>query len=82
LYVSPVGLSLVSKVAPARVLSLTMGLWLGASFLGDLISGWLGSLWDGMGKAPFFLMIALVAALAGVAVWACNQPLKVILTEA
>ena len=37
LYLSPVGLSLVSKVAPASVLSLMMGVWLATSFLGNLL---------------------------------------------
>jgi POT family proton-dependent oligopeptide transporter len=78
LYVSPTGLSLVSKVAPAQALSLTMGLWLGTSFLGNLMSGWLGSFWDSMGKALFFLMVALIAALASVGTWVCSQPLKAI----
>src|SRR6202008_4187162 len=29
LYISPIGLSLVSKIAPARMISTMMGLWLG-----------------------------------------------------
>ena len=78
LYVSPIGLSLVSKVAPAQALSLTMGLWLGTSFLGNLMSGWLGSFWDSMGKTLFFLMVALIAVLASVGTWVCYQPLKAV----
>ena len=35
LYLSPTGLSLVTKVAPARYLSMTMGVWLATSFLGN-----------------------------------------------
>jgi len=31
LYLSPVGLSLVTKVAPARILSMMMGVWLATS---------------------------------------------------
>ncbi|MBV8849116.1 MAG: peptide MFS transporter, partial [Methylobacteriaceae bacterium] len=34
LYISPIGLSLVSQVAPARYLSMTMGAWLATSFVG------------------------------------------------
>jgi proton-dependent oligopeptide transporter, POT family len=81
LYVSPIGLSLASKVAPARLLSVTMGLWLGTNFLGNLAAGWLGGFWERMDKGPFFLMLALVAALAGVALWACYQPLRAVLKE-
>src|SRR5262249_20117123 len=43
LYLSPIGLSLVSKIAPARFLSMLMGVWLGTSFVGNLMAGWLGS---------------------------------------
>ena len=66
LYLSPIGLSLVSKVAPARMVSMLMGLWLATSFTGNFIAGWLGSFWSGMDKSMFFLMIAGIATIAGV----------------
>jgi proton-dependent oligopeptide transporter, POT family len=76
LYLSPVGLSLVSKVAPARVLSLMMGVWLATSFLGNFLAGFLGSYWSGMEKPAFFLMIAGVAAAAGSLIALVNRPLR------
>jgi POT family proton-dependent oligopeptide transporter len=79
LYLSPVGLSLVSKAAPARMVSMMMGVWLGTSFIGNFIGGWLGSFWSSMDKMSFFLMIAAVAALAGVVIAAFNRPLGKIL---
>jgi POT family proton-dependent oligopeptide transporter len=79
LYLSPVGLSLVSKAAPARMVSMMMGVWLGTSFIGNFIGGWLGSFWSSMDKMSFFLMIAGVAALAGVVIAAFNRPLGKIL---
>ncbi len=66
LYLSPVGLSLVTKVAPARILSMMMGVWLATSFTGGFLAGWLGSFWSRMEKPHFFLMIAAISALAGV----------------
>ncbi len=81
LYISPVGLSLVSKVAPARLLSMMMGVWLGTSFPGNLLAGWLGSFWTGMSKPLFFAMIAALAAAGAGAIWVCGQPLKRILRE-
>jgi POT family proton-dependent oligopeptide transporter len=75
LYLSPVGLSLVSKVAPAKLLSLMMGVWLATSFVGNFIAGWLGSFWSSMEKPQFFLTIAGVAALAGVSIALLSQPL-------
>jgi POT family proton-dependent oligopeptide transporter len=76
LYLSPVGLSLVSKVAPVRVLSLMMGVWLSTSFLGNFLAGWLGSYWSSMEKPNFFLMIAGVAAAAGLSIVLLNRPLR------
>jgi POT family proton-dependent oligopeptide transporter len=79
LYLSPISLSLVSKAAPARMLSLTMGLWLATSAVGNLVAGWLGGFWSAMDKASFFLMLAGLAALAGAVIFAFNRPLRGIL---
>ncbi len=79
LYLSPIGLSLVSKIAPARLISTMMGLWLSTSFVGNFLAGWLGSFWTSMDKMNFFIMISAVAASAGVMIWSFNRPLKGIL---
>lgn len=79
LYLSPIGLSLVSKVAPARMISTMMGLWLGTNFIGNFVAGWLGSFWSSMDKISFFVMIGSIAASAGAAIWSFNRPLKSIL---
>jgi POT family proton-dependent oligopeptide transporter len=76
LYLSPTGLSLVTKIAPPSMVSLMMGVWLATSFVGNLLAGWLGSYWSDMGKADFFLMIAAIGALAAVLVYIVSRPLK------
>jgi proton-dependent oligopeptide transporter, POT family len=76
LYLSPIGLSLVSKVAPVRHVAMMMGAWLGTSFTGNFIQGYLGSFWSSMEKPAFFLMIAAIAAAAGVVIWAFDRPLR------
>jgi proton-dependent oligopeptide transporter, POT family len=81
LYLSPISLSLVSKAAPVRMLSTMMGLWLATSFTGNLIAGWLGSFWSTMDKISFFLMLAGLAAFAGMVIFAFNRPLKAILED-
>ncbi len=81
LYLSPIGLSLVSKVAPARTVSMMMGVWLGTSFVGNFLAGWLGSFWSSMEKTHFFLMIAAIAGFAGLVIWAFNRPLRAVLKE-
>jgi len=81
LYLSPVGLSLVTKVAPARILSMMMGVWLATSFVGNFLAGIIGSFWSSMDKAAFFLLVAAIAALAGAAIFACRWPLRGVLRE-
>jgi POT family proton-dependent oligopeptide transporter len=81
LYLSPVGLSLVTKVAPARMLSMIMGVWLATSFTGGFLAGFIGSFWSRMPHIEFFLMVAGIAALAGAMILACHRPLKGALGE-
>ena len=65
LYLSPTSLSLVTKVAPAGVLSMMMGVWLATSFVGGFLAGYLGTFWSAMSKPGFFLMLAVISAAAG-----------------
>jgi POT family proton-dependent oligopeptide transporter len=81
LYISPVGLSLVTKIAPARILSMMMGVWLATSFVGGFLAGWLGSFWSRMAKPDFFLMIAGIGAIAGLMIFACRGPLRGVVNE-
>jgi hypothetical protein len=81
LHVAPVGLALVSRATPARVLSLMMGLWLAASFPGEILGGWLGGFWSSMEKPNFFLMIAAVAGAGGVAMLVLKPMLRSVFDE-
>jgi len=81
LYLSPVGLSLVTKIAPLRMLSMMMGVWLATSFVGGFLAGWLGSFWSRMEKPEFFLLIAAIAAFASAAIFACRWLLRGMLSE-
>ncbi|MEA2949253.1 MAG: proton-dependent oligopeptide transporter, family [Alphaproteobacteria bacterium] len=69
LHLAPVGLALISKMAPARLLSLMMGVWFAATLPADILAGFLGGFWSSMAKTDFFLMIASIAAAASVAIW-------------
>ncbi len=65
LFVSPVGLSLTSKVAPRRLTSLMMGGWFITTSLGGKISGILAGFWDKFdNKAVFFAISAVAAVIA------------------
>ena len=76
LYLSPIGLSLVTKSLLRASLSMMMGVWLATSFIGNFLAGWLGSFWSRMEKPEFFLMVAAIAALAGAAIFACRWLLR------
>lgn len=66
LFLSPMGLSLVSKLSPPRITALMMGGWALATSIGNKLSGVLASLWDSYdNKAHFFelnFVLTLVAA--------------------
>jgi POT family proton-dependent oligopeptide transporter len=61
---SPIGLSLISNIAPENSRSTVMGIWFSTSFVGNLAAGWLGSLWPHFSHVGFFVLLAIVAAVA------------------
>jgi proton-dependent oligopeptide transporter, POT family len=81
LYLSPVGLSFVTKVAPARFLSMLMGVWLASNFTGGFLAGYIGSFWSRMEKPEFFLMIAAIGAVAGLMIFGCRWALREVAGE-
>ena len=68
LHLSPIGLALISKIAPPHRVSMIMGLWLATSFTGSLLAGWTGTWWERMPKSVFFLVMAAMSAVASAAV--------------
>ncbi|RZJ71613.1 peptide MFS transporter [Flavobacterium sp.] len=55
LFLSPMGLSVVSKLSPAKITSLMMGGWFLATSIGNKLSGVLASMWDSYeDKTNFF----------------------------
>ena len=64
LFISPLGLSFVSKVAPKHLLGLCQGLWLGATAVGNLLL-WVGPLmynaWPIWQCWTVFLVVCLVS---------------------
>ena len=79
LYLSPIGLALVARVAPPQILSAMMGLWFITSFTGNMLQGYIGTFFSVLSKQDFFLLCAAIAAAAGVVTWLFNFPLKPIL---
>jgi POT family proton-dependent oligopeptide transporter len=70
LCLSPMGLSLVSKLSPARLTALMMGAWFLSTSIGGKLSGMLASTWDDYrDKANFFVVNAVLLLAAAVAIF-------------
>jgi POT family proton-dependent oligopeptide transporter len=66
LCLSPMGLSLVTKLSPKRLVGLTMGGWFLATAFGNNLSGFFGGIQGQMSPSAFFLLLAgMAAAVAG-----------------
>ncbi|HIF9067069.1 TPA: peptide MFS transporter [Photobacterium damselae] len=66
LCLSPIGLSLVTKLAPLRLASLMMGAWFGANAIANYVAGIIGSRLGETGPLAIFSGIAITAIVAGV----------------
>jgi proton-dependent oligopeptide transporter, POT family len=75
LMLSPMGLSLVSKVAPIRLRGLMMGGWFMATAIGNKLTG-IGVLWDNMPHSQFFALLGSMALGMAVVLALLLRPLK------
>ena len=79
LFLSPIGLSLVSKLAPARTTALMMGGWFLSTSLGGKAAGILASYWDSFtDKSVFFILLTVVAFIGGVLIFSRIRSLDAI----
>ncbi len=75
LMLSPMGLSLVSKVAPIRLRGLMMGGWFLATAIGNKLTG-VGVLWDDMPHSSFFALLGGLSLFMAVVLALLLRPLK------
>ncbi len=79
LFLSPIGLSLVSKLAPARTAALMMGGWFLSTSLGGKAAGILASFWDSFtDKTMFFLVLVISAFIGGIFIFSRIKSLDAI----
>jgi POT family proton-dependent oligopeptide transporter len=76
LSLSPVGLSATTKLAPARVVGLMMGVFYLAISVGNFVGGRLSSLYGSMPLPQLFGAIAAVGIGAGLVMFALTPPIK------
>ena len=75
LMLSPMGLSLVSKVAPPRMRGLMMGGWFVATAIGNKLTA-IGVYWDVWKHSTFFLVLDTMALVMSGVLLVLLRPLK------
>ena len=63
---SPMGLSLVNRVAPPRSRGLLMGAWFVSLSAGGYLAGFVGAYWTRMPHSQFFLLVVGLLAVAAI----------------
>jgi POT family proton-dependent oligopeptide transporter len=76
LYLSPIGLSFISKVAPARMVSMMMGVWFMSNFFGNYLSGYLGTFWEVWPREQYFMVLTGLGVGAGLLMFVIARPLQ------
>ena len=76
LCLSPVGLSMVTKLAPARFASLFMGVWLLASSVAQYAGGSIGETWGIIPPTRYFMLFVWTSIVGAVILALLVKPLK------
>lgn len=76
IYLSPIGLSLVTKVSPKPIVSMMMGMWFLSSFFGNYMTGFLGTFYTKMTSVNFFLLLTVLGIGTGIIFFVVKKPLS------
>ena len=76
LCLSPVGLSAMSTLAPARISGLVMGVWFLALSVGSYLAGMAASVYETMPLTMLFTGVTLTAVVAGVVLLLLIKPIQ------
>jgi proton-dependent oligopeptide transporter, POT family len=64
LFLSPIGISFISRVAPPQYKGLAQGGWFGATAIGNLAAGFIGPFWDKWELWQFFALLVILCLLS------------------
>jgi proton-dependent oligopeptide transporter, POT family len=81
LCLSPVGLSMVTKLAPVRFASLFMGVWLLSSSVAQYAGGSIGETWGIIAPAPYFMLFVWTSIGGAVVLALLVRPLKALMHD-
>jgi len=76
LCLSPVGLSMVSKLAPAKFATMLMGVWLLTRFFGNFFAGLAGEYYGTINPSGYFFWIAVIVGAASLICLITVKPTK------
>lgn len=76
LFLSPMGISFVSKVAPPKYKGLMQGGWLGATAIGNLAAGLIGSLWMKLELWQFFAILVGMCLMSAILIFSVMKKLE------
>ena len=76
LCLSPVGLSMVTKLSPARLAGLMMSLWFLATAIGDFIAGWAVRFVSEKDQLKLFTVCAVVTLIAAAVLFASSPLIR------
>jgi proton-dependent oligopeptide transporter, POT family len=76
LFLSPIGISFVSQVAPPKYKGLAQGGWLGATALGNLMAGIIGRFWVTLELWQFFLILVVMCVLSAIFIFSVLRLLE------
>ncbi len=76
LFLSPIGISFVSKVAPPKYKGLAQGGWLGATAFGNLLAGLVGIFWNKIELWQFFLILVVMCILSAIFIFSVLKRLE------
>jgi len=76
LCLSPVGLSAMTRLAPARIVGMVLGIWFLATSLGNWMAGFASSMYERMPLATLFGVVTALALVATVMLALVVGPIK------
>jgi proton-dependent oligopeptide transporter, POT family len=76
LFLSPIGISFVSKIAPPKYKGLAQGGWLAATAIGNLMAGLIGYFWNKIELWQFFLILVVMCLLAATFIFSVLKRLE------
>jgi POT family proton-dependent oligopeptide transporter len=82
LLISPIGLSMVSKLSPVRITALMMGAWFLVNSIAGKVAGLMATFWDDFtNKANYFMILFVAAMISGLVMLTLVKRIRKVVRE-